>query len=308
MPLVLAGEVQLGWREWGKGDVTVVFIHGNLASKDWIELAAPLFPSGIRVIGIDWRGCGESDRPTPAPNYANYSMQQHALDMLAALDALRIPFCHLATHSTGGIIAARMMLMQPERFGRVLALDPVTPLGMSFNTEQIGFFRSMMASRDVTRSVMATAAASLFVPESLAPNLAPRFREGIGNLQPFFERILEQTFAVAEGVWIGTPFNLNLERESRELELRMSEIKHAHLVLWGERDGWIPPADLKAMAAAMPDCRLVVVPGIGHSMNLELPALYAGYFGAWFGGLGPNATSSCDGVDDAIGRSDVAPS
>ena len=35
----------------------------------------------------------------------------------------------------------------------------------------------------------------------------------------------------------------------------------------------------------MPDCRLVVVPGIGHSMNLESPALYAGYFGAWFGGL-----------------------
>jgi len=38
-------------------------------------------------------------------------------------------------------------------------------------------------------------------------------------------------------------------------------------------------------AEAMPDCRLVIVPGIGHSMNLELPALYAGYFGAWFGGL-----------------------
>ena len=40
----------------------MVFIHGNLASKDWIELAAPLFPSGLRVIGVDWRGCGESDR------------------------------------------------------------------------------------------------------------------------------------------------------------------------------------------------------------------------------------------------------
>ena len=33
MPRVQAGEVQLGWREWGAGDVTVVFIHGNLASK-----------------------------------------------------------------------------------------------------------------------------------------------------------------------------------------------------------------------------------------------------------------------------------
>ena len=37
--------------------------------------------------------------------------------------------------------------------------------------------------------------------------------------------------------------------------------------------------------AAMPDCRLVAVPRIGYSMNLEMPALYAGYFGAWFGGL-----------------------
>jgi len=39
MKRVQAGEVSLGWREWGKGDTTVVFIHGNLASKDWIELA-----------------------------------------------------------------------------------------------------------------------------------------------------------------------------------------------------------------------------------------------------------------------------
>src|SRR5258708_21080081 len=58
-------------------------------------------------------------------------MEPHALDMLAALDAVNIPVCHLATHSTGGIIAARMLLMQPQRFGRVFALDPVTPLGMN---------------------------------------------------------------------------------------------------------------------------------------------------------------------------------
>ena len=285
MARLQAGEVQLGWREWGRGDVTVVFIHGNLASKDWIELAAPLFPSGLRVIGIDWRGCGESDRPKADADYANYSMQQHAEDMLAALDTLDIRFCHLATHSTGGIIAARMLLMQPQRFGRVLALDPVTPLGMSFNADQIGLFRSMMASRELTRTVMATAASSLFVPDSLAPNAIPRFRDGVGEIQALFERILEQTFGVSEGIWIGTPVNLTRERESGELERRMAEIHHPHLVLWGECDGWIPPADLRTMAAAMPDCRLVVMPSIGHSMNLELPALYAGYFGAWFGGL-----------------------
>jgi non-heme chloroperoxidase len=61
-------------------------------------------------------------------------------------------------------------------------------------------------------------------------------------------------------------------------------------VLWGEKDGWIPPVDLKRMSAAMPNCRLVTVPGVGHSMNLEQPALYAGYFGAWFGGISSDAS------------------
>ena len=285
MPRVRAGDVELGWREWGRGDVTVVFIHGNLASKDWIELAAPLFPSGLRVIGIDWRGCGDSDRPKPTADYSNYSMQQHADDMLAALDTLGIGYCHLATHSTGGIIAARMLLAQPQRFGRVFALDPVTPLGMAFNADQIGLFRAMMASKELTRTIMATAASSLFVPDSMAPNAVPRFREGLEEIQSLFERIIDQTFGVSEGIWIGTPVNLTRERESRVLEHRMKELRHPHLVLWGEWDGWIPPADLRAMAEAMPDCRLVIVPRIGHSMNLEMPVLYAGYFGAWFGGL-----------------------
>jgi pimeloyl-ACP methyl ester carboxylesterase len=178
-----------------------------------------------------------------------------------------------------------MLLMQPHRFGRVFALDPVTPLGMSFNSDQIGLFRAMMASKEVTRAVMATAATSLFVPESLAPNMVPRFREGLGEVQALFERVLEQTFGVSEGIWIGTPVNLTRERESGELQRRMPDLRHPHLVLWGEWDGWIAPADLRTMADAMPDCRLVFVPRVGHSMNLELPALYAGYFGAWFGGL-----------------------
>jgi pimeloyl-ACP methyl ester carboxylesterase len=42
MPRVRSGDVHLGWREWGEGETTVVFIHGNLASKDWIAAIAPL--------------------------------------------------------------------------------------------------------------------------------------------------------------------------------------------------------------------------------------------------------------------------
>ncbi len=283
----VGGGVRLAWRVWGEGATPVLFIHGNLASKDWIELAARWFPSDLRVIGVDWRGCGDSDRPAADKDYANYSMQQHAEDMLAALDALKIGRCHLATHSTGGIIAARMQLAQPGRFGRCLALDPVTPLGLRFDEQGIDVFRAMQASRDVTRAGMATAAASLFLSDSLAPGSMPKFRQGTEELQKFFDRIIDQTYGVAEGIWFGTPYNLNIEYETGELAARMPTLTHEHLVLWGELDGWIPAADVKRMAAEMPDCRLVTVPGIGHSMNLEQPALYAGYFGGYFSGVMP---------------------
>lgn len=281
----VGGGLRLAWREWGEGPIPVLFIHGNLASKDWIELAARWFPEDLRVIGIDWRGCGDSDKPAAEPDYANYTMAQHATDMRAALDGLGIDRCHLATHSTGGMIAAHMQLADPDRYGRCLALDPVTPLGLKFDETSIAIFRAMQASREVTRAGMATAAASLFVADSLLPGATPRFREGVGELQAFFERIIDQTFRVAEGIWFGTPHNLNIEYESGDVARRMPELTHEHLVLWGELDGWIPAADVRRMAAEMPNCRLVTAPGIGHSMNLENPALYAGYFGGFLGGV-----------------------
>ena len=41
-------------------------------------------------------------------------------------------------------------------------------------------------------------------------------------------------------------------------------------------EGWLDcSCRSQDMAAAMPDFRLIMVPGIGHSMNLESPANYA---------------------------------
>ncbi|MFG1182744.1 alpha/beta fold hydrolase [Xanthobacter versatilis] len=281
---VQAGEVSLAWRQWGEGDTIVLFIHGNLASKDWIELAASHFPRGVRTIAIDWRGCGDSDKPAPLPDFSNYSIAQHADDMLAALDALDIGFCHLATHSTGGIISTRMLLKQPERFGRVFSLSPVGPQGLAFTQENIALFARMKASRDFTRYIMALTAPSLFEPDSLAAG-TPRFRSDIGDRAGLFDHIVEQVCAVSDGIWFGTPDTLTKEAASGELKAQMGSIPHPHLVVWGMNDGVIPEADLKEMAALMPHCRFIAVPGIGHCLNLEAPEIYAGYFGAWFGGL-----------------------
>jgi pimeloyl-ACP methyl ester carboxylesterase len=64
------GGVRLNCAEWGSGE-TVVFIHGNLACGLWFDLAGPLVADQFRVIAVDWRGCGASDKPAPLSDYSN---------------------------------------------------------------------------------------------------------------------------------------------------------------------------------------------------------------------------------------------
>ncbi|MCW5699235.1 MAG: alpha/beta hydrolase [Rhodospirillales bacterium] len=279
MSLVDIGDIRLNWRQWGHGDITVVFIHGNLACADWFELTAARLPDRFRVVGIDWRGCGDSDKPAPTTDFANYAIEQHAADMLAVLDALAIEHCHLATHSTGGLIAFHMLLAQPQRFGKILALAPACPSGIPFAPESHVFFEIMKASRKNTRKALALAACTLFRIEHLVPGAEPKYAEHVtASQRDLFERLVDKTCGVSDGVWFGTPFHLNRAWENGAMRERQAGIPHPHLVLWGALDAFIPRAEMEEMTRCMPDCRLEIIADVGHSLNIEQPDLYTRYF------------------------------
>jgi pimeloyl-ACP methyl ester carboxylesterase len=283
MALLDIGGIRLNVLEWGGGQETVVFIHGNLACADWFGLVAPLLPERLRIVAIDWRGCGDSDKPPPQPDYSDYTIRQHADDMLAVIRRLGIDRCHLATHSTGGIISTCMLLAEPERFQKVLALDPVGPMGLRFPPGAMALLETMKSTRDNTRSGLALITSTLFRPESLKRDRQPVFAEHVTDQQKdLFERLVDKTFGVSDGIWFGTPRSLERELEAEDLRQRQGSIRHEHLVLWGALDPIIPRRDMEEMATRMPNCRLVVVPEVGHSMLIERPELYAKYAAQFF--------------------------
>jgi pimeloyl-ACP methyl ester carboxylesterase len=283
MALIDIGGIRLNVLEWGSGKETVVFIHGNLACADWFRLVAPLLPERLRVVAIDWRGCGDSDKPPPTREYANYSIRQHADDMLAAIGKLGIDRCHLATHSTGGIISTCMLLAEPERFQKVLALDPVGPMSLRFPPGSMALLETMKSTRDNTRSGLALIASTLFRAQSLKRDRQPSFAEHVTDQQKdLFERLVDKTFGASDGIWFGTPRSLERELGAEDLRQRQNSIRHEHLVLWGALDPIIPRRDTEEMATRMPNCRLVVVPEVGHSMLIERPELYANYAAQFF--------------------------
>jgi pimeloyl-ACP methyl ester carboxylesterase len=108
-----------------------------------------------------------------------------------------------------------------------------------------------------------------------ADTTAPAQRE-------LFERLIEKTRILSDGIWFGTPHNLALEWESKALAAKMPQMTQEHLVLYGKMDYWIPREHIDEMTRRLPNCRLEVFPYVGHSMNLEVPLLFARIFSDWF--------------------------
>ena len=278
-----ASDLKLNYVEHGTGENVVLAVHGNLGCADWLALVLPLLPQSVRVIAAEWRGCGDSDKPEPASDYSNYTMRTHAGDMLALLDSLGIEQCHLYGHSTGGIICSHMLVARPERFRKVLMLDPVTPLGLELGSGQIAVLTQMRDERDMAFAGLASAAPTLFRPETLVAGQMPRFAESATTAQrDLFERLIDRTRILSDGIWFGTPINLAHEWQSKELAGKMPQMQHEHLVLYGEQDYWIPRGHVDEMARRLPNCRLEIFPAVGHSMNLESPQMFAHVFGDYF--------------------------
>jgi len=283
MPRIKAGDITLNYIEHGSGDNVVLAVHGNLGCAEWLALALPLLPANVRIIVAEWRGCGESDKPEATKDYSNYNFTVHAQDMIALADALGIGRCHLYGHSTGGIIISRMLLLAPQRFKKILMLDPVTPLGLALAPGQIDVLNQMKRDRDFAFAGMASAAPSLFRPETMVAGQTPRYDEATTAAQrELFELLIERTRVLSDGIWFGVPHNLALEFESGALAKRMPEMTQEHLVLFGKLDYWVPREHVDAMAKALPNCRLEVFPYVGHSMNIEQPLLFARVFSDFF--------------------------
>jgi pimeloyl-ACP methyl ester carboxylesterase len=283
MPRVKVGDLSINYFEHGTGDNVVLAVHGNLGCADWLDLVIPLLPNSIRVIAAEWRGCGESDKPEPAADYSNYSMDTHARDHLGLIDALGIGRCHVYCHSTGGIIVSHMLTIAPERFGKVLMLDPVGPMGLMLLPGQTGVLTLMRDYRHMAFAGLASAAPTLFRPETMIPSQVPFYADTTSPAQrELFERLVDKTRILSDGIWFGTPHNLALEWDSKALAARMPEMTHPHLVLYGKMDYWIPREHIDEMVRHLPNCRLEVFPFIGHSMNLEMPLLFARIFSDWF--------------------------
>jgi pimeloyl-ACP methyl ester carboxylesterase len=95
------GGVRLAVHVTGDGP-TVLLLHGwPDASGLWSAITPSLVAAGYRVVTVDQRGCGDSDKPASTEDYA---MRLLVGDVAAVIDAVGGPV-HLVGHDWGSNIA-----------------------------------------------------------------------------------------------------------------------------------------------------------------------------------------------------------
>ena len=105
--------VQIRYQLEGQGD-PVLLIHGYTASGDmnWrLGGVVDALAKSYRVILIDNRGHGRSDKPTAPEDYGVEMVE----DSFRLLDHLGIDSAHWVGYSMGGMITLKALTLRPER-------------------------------------------------------------------------------------------------------------------------------------------------------------------------------------------------
>src|SRR6266511_1828943 len=101
------------------GDPPVVLLHGLSANAhEFCGLIAAGLSPRFRVIAPDLRGRGQTDKPE-----RGYSIGQHAEDVIALLDFLRLDRVVIGGHSFGGLLAIFMGATYPDRISSIVIID-----------------------------------------------------------------------------------------------------------------------------------------------------------------------------------------
>jgi len=119
------GGVKVGYEVFGDGEPAVVFapINPIVHSHAW-KAQVPCLARRFRVITIDPRGNGRSDRPQPAAAYAD---TEFVADTVAVMDACEVERAVVVGISSSGWISLLAAALHPDRVLGVVAIAAGVP-------------------------------------------------------------------------------------------------------------------------------------------------------------------------------------
>ncbi|MBM3659584.1 MAG: alpha/beta hydrolase [Actinobacteria bacterium] len=254
------GGLRLHVLEWGSADApAAVVLHGFTGHAWQAEATAAVLSDRYRVIAVDQRGHGDSDRA------AVYGTVPMVADLMGVLDDLGVAQCALVGHSLGGLVGTCAVGLHPERFTHLVLGD----IGPEPAPEGVARIRANAAARHVFTSVDDAFA----VQAELSPTADPvALRHRVEhNLVPVGDGTLtwKTDPALRDG---SAPYD---NHAADELWAFLAAIDVPILILRGALSDILSVPIAERMLATNPRASLVTLPGAGHSIATDAPDLVA---------------------------------
>jgi pimeloyl-ACP methyl ester carboxylesterase len=238
--------VKIRYLDQGRGPA-VILVHGQGGSieSNWVETGVfENLARDYRVVALDLRGHGKSDKPHETAAYGN----EMGLDAVRLMDHLGIKKAHIVGQSLGGYLTSILLTTHPERF--ITATLAGSGVRTEFSEKARKFAESEAAERErecISRSL------TVFLAGPGAPipseeEFQKRSKECMAN--PNEDRFATAAIVRARALQIASPD-------------AVAKTKVPTLAIVGTRD------PLQAAAVALqklrPEVKIVYVDGATHS-------------------------------------------
>ena len=119
MPTITHKGIKLAYESRGKGRPAFVFVHGWTCDRSFFAPQAKHFARRHRVVSLDLRGHGESDKPQ-----GPYPISAYVDDLAFLIGTLRLGKVVAVGHSMGGITVLELGARHPDKVAAIVMVDP----------------------------------------------------------------------------------------------------------------------------------------------------------------------------------------
>ena len=270
--------IDMAYAEWGGEHApTVLLAHATgFHGRCWDGVVREL-DDGVRVLAPDLRGHGRSSKRGP------YDWHEFGADVTAFVEALDLSGLVAAGHSMGGHSIVQAAGRRPERFRKLLLVDPVIMDPEQYAGRNPRFTAASAAEHPVARRRNAWTSV-----DAMFDRFADRQPFRLWRRDVLMDYCRHGLVADGDGFVLACPplveASIYMGSAGRDISATIATLPHPTVVLRGhrksERDGemdFTQSPTWPGLAAALPNGRDVYLPDLTHFIPMQRPDLVAAH-------------------------------
>ena len=232
----------------------IVLLHCWTCAIDWWDGMIPLLQRSHRVVAVDLRGFGGSEKPA-----SGYSMEDQAALVAEALREMGVRDATVVGHSLGGSVETALGEVPGNLVDRLVIID---------QAPDDSFSKGVPFTADVSFLPVLGQALWRITPDfAIKDGLGIAFAPGFDVPDRFVEDFKRMTYTSYTGDGEEGDYS-----EEEPLDRRIEREGLPLLAIFGAEDQFYDSPEALAAYAKVPGARTVLVDGAGHSPNVEKPA------------------------------------